>query len=801
MPISAGTRLGSYELVAQIGSGGMGEVYKAHDTKLGRDVAIKILPEAFAHDPERLARFQREAKMLAALNHPNIATIHGLEQSGDVHYLVMELVPGETLAERIRKGAVPVKEALQIASQIAEALEAAHEKGVIHRDLKPANVKVTPEGRVKVLDFGLAKAFAGEGGLDLSNAPTLTAMGTEEGKILGTPAYMSPEQARGKAVDKRTDIWAFGCLLHELLTGRRTFRRETRSDTIAAVLGEEPDWQALPPSTPAKMRDLLRRCLQKDAQRRVRDIRDVRIEIEEASAAPTTAEPTAATKGIQVRWRKTLLWGGALLVLAAVASIAIWNRKSSSLIADRGGLRPIESLAVLPLEELSGRPGQEYFADGMTDELITDLAQIRALRVISRTSVMAYKGAHKLLPEIARELNVDGVVEGTVLHSGSRVRITAQLIYAPTDRHLWAESYERDVRDILGLQREVAKAIVDEIRIKVTPEEQARLSSAPQVNSEGYEAYLKGRYYWETRNEDGLRKAISYFQEAIEKDPASPRGYTGLADSYNALGSDRFSPPMETFPKAKAAALEALQRDQTFAEAHASLAFAIWNYDYDWKTVETEYQRAMELNPGYATSYHWYAGYLLGMGRFAEAITAIKRARELDPLSPSINANIGLILYFAQQYDQAIEALQKVLQMDPNNEAPYNYLGLVYLQKRNYREAIAGFEKSKQLLSGGGGSDLYLAQAYALAGEREQALIILNRSLVASKKNYESALLLAKVYAALGEKEKAFAWLQKAYEERSSLLPLVGVDPALDGLRSDSRFQALLTRMNLQPHR
>src|SRR2546427_3733566 len=639
--LKRGTRLGPYEILAPLGAGGMGEVYEAHDSKLGRKVAIKVLPATFIHDPQRLARFQREARMLASLNHPNIATIHGLEESDGVHYLVMELVPGETLAERIGKGALPVEEALKVSGQVAQALEAAHEKGVIHRDLKPGNVKLTPEGRVKVLDFGLAKAFVGDGGPEAPTVTTLTAMSTEDGRILGTPAYMSPEQARGKTVDKRADVWAFGCVLYELLTARRAFGGETLTETIAAVLEREPDWQALPPSTSAKIRDLLRRCLQKDPQRRLRDIGDVRIEIEEVSALPRVGEAVATTKSTRVRWRGALLWGVALLLLATVTSIAIWNRKSPSPLFARGGLGPIESLAVLPLEELSGSPGQDYFADGMTDELITDLAQIKALRVISRTSVMVYKGAHKSLPDIARELNVDAVVEGTVLHSGNRVRITAQLIYAATDRHLWAESYERDVRDILGLQREVAKDIVDEIRIKVTPEEQVLLSGAPPVNSEAYEAYLKGRYYWETRTEEGLRKAISYFEEAIEKDPTSPRAYRGLADSYNALGSDEFLPPMETFPKAKAAALEALRRDQNFAEAHASLAFAIWNYDYDWKAVETEYKRAIDLNPGYATSYHWYAGYLMGMGRFAEAIAAVKKARELDPLSPRINANVG----------------------------------------------------------------------------------------------------------------------------------------------------------------
>ncbi len=350
--LKRGAKLGPYEILAPLGAGGMGEVYQAVDTKLGRHVAIKVLPVAFVHDTERLARFQREARMLASLNHPNIATIHGLEQSDSVNYLVMELVPGQTLAERVNGSALRIEEALKVAGQIAEALEAAHEKGVIHRDLKPANVKVTPEGRVKVLDFGLAKALAGDSSLDPSDAPTPTAMGTEEGRILGTPAYMSPEQARGKAVDKRTDIWAFGCVLYELLTARQAFRGETVSDTIATVLEREPDLQLLPPATPAQMRNLLRRCLHKDPQHRLRDIGDARIEIEEASAAPAMAEPTAAAQSVGVRWRGAPLWGGAILLLAAIAGIAIWNRESSSPIVSG----PVSRIAITlpPGQPLAG---------------------------------------------------------------------------------------------------------------------------------------------------------------------------------------------------------------------------------------------------------------------------------------------------------------------------------------------------------------------------------------------------------------------------------------------------------------
>ena len=802
--LRSGTKLGSYEIVALLGAGGMGDVYQAVDTKLGRSVAIKVLPAAFVRDPKRLARFQREARLLASLNHPNIATIHGLEESDGIHYLVMELVPGRSLSERLRSGPLGIGDVLALGIQIAGALGAAHAQGIIHRDIKPANIVVSELGHAKVLDFGLAK-------LARVASSALRALGEESlsvpDGILGTVAYMSPEQVRGEDLDVRTDLFSFGLVLYETATGSRGFTGNTTGMVFDAILNRQPvSASEINRAIPLKLEEIIARALEKDRKLRYQTAQDMEAELQRlkrdlesgaVSARPATAESTGKTKNMQKRWRHALLWGGPPVLLAAV-SVAIWYQKSSSPRLASDSPRPIESLAVLPIEELSGSPEQDYFADGMTDELITDLAQIQALRVISRTSVMLYKRAHKSLPDIARELKVDAVVEGTVLRSGNRVRITAQLVYAPADRQLWAESYERDLRDILGLQREVAKAVVDEIRIKVTPEEQMRLSRAPPVDSEAYDAYLKGQYYWETRSEEGLRKAISYFQEAIEKDPTSPRAYTGLADSYNALGSDRFLAPVEAFPKAKAAALEALQRDQNFAEAHASLAFAIWNYDYDWKKVETEYKRAIELNPGYATAYHWYSGYLLGMGRFAEAIAAVKKARELDPLSPRINANVGLVLYFARQYDQAIEELRSALRMDPNSEAPYAYLGSVYLGKRDYQEAIASFQKSKELLSDGGGADLNLAQAYALAGNRKEAQVLLSRSLARSDQNYESALLIAKVYSALGEKESAFAWLDKAYMERSSLLPFLSVDPELDVLHPDPRFQDLLRRMGLQ---
>jgi eukaryotic-like serine/threonine-protein kinase len=795
MPISAGTHLGSYEVVAQIGAGGMGEVYKAHDTKLGRDVAIKVLPEAFAHDPERLARFQREAKMLASLNHPNIATIYGLEQSNGTGYLVMELVAGVTLAERVKRdGAIPAEEALKICVQVAEALEAAHEKGIIHRDLKPANVKVTPEGKVKVLDFGLAKAFAGEGVLDLSQAPTLTAMGTEEGKILGTPTYMSPEQARGKPVDKRTDIWTFGCLLYELLTGRRTFRRETPSDTIAAVLGEEPDWQELPPSTPAKIRDLLERCLQKDPQRRMRDIGDVRIEIEEAMAALAKREASAATKAIHVPWRG-LVGVVALLLVALVTSIAVRNRQSSSPVLTRAGLKPIQSLAVLPLEGLSGDPDQDYFADGMTDELITDLAQIKALRVISRTSVMLYKGAHKSLPDIARELNVDAVLEGTVLRSGSRVRITAQLIYAPTDQHLWAESYERDVRDVLALQREVAKAVVEEIRVSITPEEQVRLSGAPPVNSEAYETYLRGRYLWNKRTPDDLKKAIVEFKKAIDLDPTYPLAWAGLADGQTLLSDYDELPPREVMPLARAAAKKAIDLDDSLGEPRATLANIEWTHDWNATTAETDFKRAIALSPNYASAHQWYGMYLCNRGRFGDGIAELKRAQTLDPLSLIIEASLGRCRYYARNYDQALEHLEPLEQREPDYWIVHADLGQTYLAMGRLDAAIRELERARALLPGSPSNLGVLGDAYGRAGRRADALKLAGELARLSRERYVPPVYRALIYIGLGETAQAMAFLEKAYADRSDWMVLLDSEPEFDPLRSDPRFRDLLHRV------
>ena len=488
-----GQQIGIYKVVSLLGAGGMGEVYRARDSKLGRDVALKVLPARFTTDGDRVSRFEREARLLATLNHAHIGAIYGFENDNQTCALVLELVEGPTLADRLAKGPLPPTEALKIAGQIAGALEAAHEKGIVHRDLKPANIKITPDGSVKVLDFGLAKAAAGDGAAsDGSQLPTMTIDATSEGMIVGTPRYMSPEQARGQSVDKRTDIWAFGCVLYEMLTGRAPFAAATIPDIFVSILEREPDWSALPEKTPPSVRQLLHRCLEKDPKARLRDIGDARIEL----AGKQDGSPLLVSRR-RLTQAATII--GVLMVMAA-AGVAVFSPTKP--------VGPIRAVAVLPLENLSGDPEQEYFADGMTEQLTADLSSVTALRVISRTSVMQYKKARKPLSAIARELNVDAVIEGSVVRVGEQVRITAKLIRAATEDTLWARSYERDLRDVLGLQSEVARSIASEVNITLTPQEQARLASARPVDLEAHQQFLLGRFHLNKGTEEGLKKAV-----------------------------------------------------------------------------------------------------------------------------------------------------------------------------------------------------------------------------------------------------------------------------------------------------
>jgi len=778
-----GKKIGSFEIVEMIGRGGMGVVYLARDTKLDRSVAIKSIPAKLADDSTARMRFHREAKLLASLNHPNIAVIHDIiEQDEDLSYLVLEYVPGQTLAQRITHKPLELEEALSIAQQIALAVSAAHEKGVIHRDLKPGNIKLAPDGRVKVLDFGLAKTSICEG-------TDIEITSTEPGHIIGTPAYMSPEQARGNPVDHRSDIWSFACILYEMLTGHSPFESDTATDTLARIIERQPDWEVLPNETPENIRVLLRHCLEKNQDERLGDIGDAAIEISETlnllAARPATP--------VRTRWQWAMAIGlvvGAIVVLLTVVGLNI-GRWRERLLGGAGPSR-IKSLAVLPLQNLTGDPEQEYFVDGMTEALIANLGKIGALQVRSRTSIMQYKGVKKPLPEIARELNVDAVVEGSVVRVAGQVRISAQLIHAPTDTHLWVESYERDLRDVLALQSEVARAIARQIEITLTPDQEARLAATRPVNPETYVAYLKGMFHLNKMTQEGTKKGLEYLHQAIEKDPADPLAYGGLALGYVASAHGPGATP-DALARAEAAALKALELDETLTEAHAALAQIKLYRDWDWAGAEQAFQRALELNPNLTLTRAHYSWYLLLFGRTDEALAEMRRVQEVDPLTPLWPAWQGSLYLWAGQYDEAIDEARKSLELNPDFPVALYVLGSAYAAKGMYEEAIKTHQRAA-LLSRDRKSAL--GRTYAMAGRLEEARQVL-AELEADPTPWDT-WFIAQIYAVLGKKDEAFRWLEAAYgPPHHPYMPWTRYPPAFKPLHDDPRFKDLLRRLNL----
>ena len=796
MPLSAGARLGPYEILAPLGAGGMGEVYRARDTRLARDVAVKVLPADFSTDEDRLRRFEREARAASALNHPNILTIHDIGTEDGAPYVVSELLEGETLRQRLSSGALVSRKVVDYAAQVARGLAAAHEKGIVHRDLKPENLFVTKDGRVKILDFGLAKLTRPEVPSDPGTQAPTVARGTEPGFVMGTVGYMSPEQVRGEAADARSDIFSLGAVLYEMLTGNRAFRGASAVETLNAILKDDP---AEPSQTgrdvsPALER-MTRRCLEKNPEERFQSARDLAFALEEAASgsasSPASAPLAVSPKAMSVS-------RPAVVAIAVVALLAVLVAGNVGGLRKRilGGAAPgrIQSLAVLPLENLSRDPEQDYFADGMTEALITDLAQIRSLRVISRTSVMGYRATKKPLPQIGRELNVDAVLEGSVQRSGGRVRITAQLIEAPTDRHVWAKSYERDLRDILSLQSEVARAVAGEIRAAVTPAEKSRLAKAQPVDPEVHELDLRGRYQLNNAaSEQDIRKAIGLFEQALAKDPGDAPAYAGLAFGQSSL-TDFYLPPRETMPRAKDAAIRALELDETLADAHTALGWVHTAYDWDWPAAEKEFRRALELNPSSASAHDGYANYLTVVGRSEKALAEIRRARELDPLSVSIHSDALNAFFNLKRYAEAIERARIILELDPNNGFAHAQLALVYVQMGRRSEAVSEAEKTIQ------NSDSPLnhataGTALAAVGETGRARALLGQLMEVSKKRYVCPYEIGLIYVGLGDKDEAFRWLEKGYQDRSICMQYTKQDPRMTPLHGDPRYEDLLRRL------
>ena len=774
----------------------MGEVWKARDTRLARDVAVKVLPSEFSADADRLRRFEREARAASALNHPNILTVHDIGVQDGAPYVVSELLEGETLREVIEGSALSARRAGDYAIQMAQGLAAAHEKGIVHRDLKPENVFVTKDGRVKILDFGLAKLASPEtdsGGQ--TKAPTVTAA-TQPGVVMGTVGYMSPEQVRGKSADSRSDIFSFGAVLYEMLSGRRAFRGESAVETMSAILKEEPAAISVgrPDVAPAYER-IVRRCLEKSPEQRFQSARDLAFALSEAVTSPSVS--TQLREPPPSRRRLVLAVAGGALAVGLLAAVLAVRAGRSKAPGGASAGHPIQSLAVLPLQNLSRDPDQEYFSDGMTEELITNLARIGAVRVISRTSVMGYKGTTKPLTAIARELGVDAVVEGSVLRSGEKVRITAQLIQGATDRHLWAESYQRDLRDVLSMQSEVARAIAGEIRAKLSPQDEKRLATARPVNPEAHELYLRGRYALNKQTEESIRKAIEDFRRAIEKDPGFAPAYAGLADSHSYLRS-AYAAPKDVMPQAKEAARKALELDDTLAEAHVSMGMTKFFYDFDWPGAEKEFQRAIELNPNLADAHDAYATYLAGMNRAAEAVAEIERAKRLDPLSLIILADAAWVFYCVRQYDRAIEESRKAIELDPNFWPGHTFLGLAYEKTGRFPEAVAELEKARRLDDN---PTIYeiLGGAYAAWGKKSEAKKVLSELTERATRRYVCPYEVATIYAGLGEKDSAFQWLDKAVDARADCVPWLKPDPKIDPLRSDPRYADLMRRIGLTP--
>ena len=794
--------VGPFTIVRRLGSGGMGDVYLAQDSRLRRNVALKLLNRDLIGDSQSRARFQREARLASTLDHPNICTIHEIGEVSGLMFIAMQYAEGATLKAAIGGRPLALDRLLSISLQVANALSAAHAHGIIHRDIKSSNIIVAPSGQAKVLDFGLAKPLVKE-----DNSTELT----RDGAVMGTPTYMSPEQARGEEVDHRSDIFSFGVVLYEMATGLTPFKSKSQAETMNAVINQpHVAAAALNQDVPPQLCAVIDRALAKQPGDRYQSVDDMKSDLYRVAQTlgqsgynssdpllvPYSSHPQpGGLARMSNRVTPRRLWQIAAIAIVALTLLAIsyvkFFRGSSSLAEGE-----IKSVAVLPLENLSADASQEYFADGMTDALIGDLAKIKGLQVISRTSAMHYKGSKKPLGEIASELKVDAMVEGTVLRSGDRVQVRAQLIRAATDRHIWSQTYERDLRDVLALQSEIAQAIVREIRVKIMPADRARLTPDRPVNRQAFDDYLQGRFlFWNKRTEEGLHKALSFFQSAVKRDPAYAEAYVGLADCYNFLASEQISalPPMDARRRAQEAANKALEFDNEMADAHASLGF-VKNFNWDWAGAEQEYKRAIELNPNYAQAHLLYGNFLLSFGRFEAAIAESNRAQELDPFSFAISAQRGFILENARRYDDAIEQLRRVISMDQDNYQAYWFLGHTYAANRQFVEAVAASEKSVAL-SRTPGALGFLGMCYGLAGRRAEANKILNELLELSRHRYVTPPALANVYIGLGDKDQTFFWLEKAFQQRSYYLVYLKVFPGVDALRSDPRLDDLLRRM------
>ena len=757
-----GETLGTYQIVERLGSGGMGVVYRALDTRLKRTVAIKVLSPGTHGDVERRLRFLQEARAASALNHPNIVVIYDVNEINGTHFIVMEYVSGDPLDRLLGHGALPVACALRYAHQAADALAKAHSVGIVHRDLKPSNVFITPEGRVKILDFGLAKF------MDLPQSsgdnPTVTELAapglhTEEGRVLGTPSYMSPEQAEGKPADPRSDIFSFGALLYEMLSGHRAFTGTSSVAIMARVLSHRPEpLDSMVDGLPAPLMALVERCLSKSPAGRFQTMHEVKEVLEaimgEMSRTGVLSQQTLAS--------------GSFADVSVVA---------------------IPSIAVVPFANLNRDPESDYFADGLAEEITYRLAQTPGLRVTARTSAAALRKDEDML-RTADRLGIGFLLDGSVRRQGSRMRVSVQLVKTTDGIQLWAERYDRDVTDIFAVQDEIAASITEILKVHLG---RGHVLPAPKHRPDSlgaYQLYLKGRHYWNRRSWDALRKGIENFQEAIARDPLYTLAYVGLADSYNLLGYYAERPPREAFPKAKAAAQQAVRLDDTLAEAHASLGYSKLFFDWDWDGAEGEFRRAIELDPSYSSAHQWRAWHLFAMNRLDEAVTELQKAQELDPLSAIINDHLCLSLVLTGRVAEALELIEQILEMDPSFALSYRRKGLACYNIGRVDECIAAMKRAVEL-SGGSVGMGPLGFAYGSVGRQEEALEVLAQLRRTAAERYVSPLEMALVYGGMASLDDTFRELERACEDRTSDLVLYHHYPWPAAVRNDPRYGAI----------
>jgi TolB-like protein/tRNA A-37 threonylcarbamoyl transferase component Bud32/Tfp pilus assembly protein PilF len=779
-----GQKLGHYRILEKIGAGGMGEVYRAHDETLDRDVALKVLPATSFTDPAARARLLREARTASQLNHPHICTIHEVGEADGQAFIIMELIEGQSLSTRLAHGPLPYEEALRYGLNMAGALGHAHERGIVHRDLKSANVVITRSGLAKVLDFGLAKRLTDE---DLEGATRSQPSLTAPGALVGTLAYMAPEQLRGQPIDARGDVWALGVVLYEMATGIRPFQGNTSFELSSAILNSETP--PLPVRMPMELRAVIGRSLEKEPARRYQNCSEVRAALEALRSG--VVAPWAAWRYTLARRRWLALCALVVALLALLTAMNLERLRT----AIRGGPR-IASLAVLPLENLSGDPAQDYLASGIHEALITDLAKLRGFRrVIARSSVKRFEKTTMTPQQIARELGVDALLTGTVLRSGNRVQITAHLITAG-ENQIWSERYDREFQDVLSLQNEIVSALTREIKLQLTPQEQARLKGPRPIDAEAFEAYLQGRFHYLKQTREDFDLAERYYQFALTKDANFALAYAGLGMVWLMRADAGFQPPDETFPKATSFLVKASEMDDSSAETHVSLAHLRNGIQWDWPGAEKEFQRALELNPNLAEAHFFYADMLAVTKRFDEWKVQIQRARELDPLNDFNESFYGWHLNYQHRYDEAIPIFQKLLPTGPNKGT--NHLGLwgAYYKKAMYDQAAV--EAANYFMATGERQfadalgSVHGQTAYRAAMRRVGLTMAAQ-----SKLRHIPAIRIARMFAHAGDKDSAMEWLERAYQARESPLIRSAVFWDWDDLRSDSRFQDLLRRMNL----